>query len=126
MKRDVAKKWVAKLRSGEYEQGRGYLNDDGRMCCLGVLCEVAIEDGLALAKSYDHGDADTAVGYGVRVETAGLPMEVVDWADLGGQLPNSTIRDGKGFPLGYHYLNDISGYSFEQIADVVESQFIDR
>ena len=50
MKRDVAKKWVAKLRSGEYEQGKGYLNDDGKMCCLGVLCEVAIEDGLALAR----------------------------------------------------------------------------
>lgn len=34
-------KWVAALRSGKYTQGRGYLNSNGSLCCLGVLCEIA-------------------------------------------------------------------------------------
>ena len=34
--------WLAALRSGDYEQGRGQLCDaEGRMCCLGVLYDVA-------------------------------------------------------------------------------------
>lgn len=35
-------KWIEALRSGEYEQGTGYLEKDGCYCCLGVLC--AIQD----------------------------------------------------------------------------------
>jgi hypothetical protein len=41
MKKGLKKKWVAALRSGKYEQGREYLQADGKFCCLGVLCEVA-------------------------------------------------------------------------------------
>lgn len=50
-----AQKWVAALRSGKYKQGGGCLRqelEDGyRHCCLGVACEVAIEEGLI--ESYD-------------------------------------------------------------------------
>ena len=39
---DLAKKWVAALRSGNYVQGQNRLrNSEGKYCCLGVLCEVA-------------------------------------------------------------------------------------
>ena len=34
--------WVAALRSGQYAQGKGYLNSEGGYCCLGVLCEVQL------------------------------------------------------------------------------------
>jgi hypothetical protein len=34
-------KWVAALRSGEYQQGKGKFEHDGKFCCLGVLCKVA-------------------------------------------------------------------------------------
>jgi len=36
------KKWIAALRSGEYEQGAGFLHNtvQDRYCCLGVACEV--------------------------------------------------------------------------------------
>ena len=37
---ELKAKWVAALRSGEYKQGQGLLNNNERMCCLGVLCEV--------------------------------------------------------------------------------------
>lgn len=34
-------KWIEALRSGNYQQGRGTLKDEeGRFCCLGVLCDV--------------------------------------------------------------------------------------
>lgn len=39
MKKSIAMKWVAELRSGKHRQARGSLkNADGSMCCLGVLC----------------------------------------------------------------------------------------
>ena len=42
---EVKGKWVAALRSGEYEQGYEYLktvepNGDTKYCCLGVLCQL--------------------------------------------------------------------------------------
>ena len=40
MDTELKKKWVAALRSGQYQQGKGYLKKDGRYCCLGVLCSV--------------------------------------------------------------------------------------
>lgn len=34
--------WIAALRSGEYKQARETLSDSkGRMCCLGVACDIA-------------------------------------------------------------------------------------
>jgi hypothetical protein len=42
MKRDIAEKWVAALRSGKYRQHRGGLTDSlGGFCCLGVLCDLS-------------------------------------------------------------------------------------
>lgn len=41
MKAELRTKWLTGLRSGEYEQGDGYLEKDGRYCCMGVLCDVA-------------------------------------------------------------------------------------
>lgn len=32
--------WVEALRSGEYEQGRTWLRENDRYCCLGVACEL--------------------------------------------------------------------------------------
>lgn len=45
MDAEMKNKWVAVLRSGEYQQCRGTLrrtDDEGNksFCCLGVLCEI--------------------------------------------------------------------------------------
>lgn len=34
-------KWIAALRSGKFKQGMGWLEDDGKYCCLGVACRIA-------------------------------------------------------------------------------------
>jgi hypothetical protein len=43
MKKEIAEKWVAALRSGEYEQGTGCMVqgfDSPKFCCLGVLADI--------------------------------------------------------------------------------------
>lgn len=40
MLRETRDRWVAALRSGKYKQGTGYLQQNGRFCCLGVLNDI--------------------------------------------------------------------------------------
>lgn len=41
MNQEIKNQWVAKLRSGEYEQGYNALRSkDNKYCCLGVLCDI--------------------------------------------------------------------------------------
>lgn len=53
--------WCDALRSGKYEQGKFYLQNDGKFCCLGVLCEVnnvpssVNEDGNTVYKINGYG-----------------------------------------------------------------------
>ena len=40
-------KWIAALESDEYTQGTQYLRSKyNKFCCLGVLCDLAVKDGL--------------------------------------------------------------------------------
>ena len=42
MDAELKAKWVATLRSGNYEQGRKKLrSENNKCCCLGVLCDIA-------------------------------------------------------------------------------------
>ena len=40
MDAQLKEKWIAALRSGDYEQGANYLKRGNNYCCLGVLCDV--------------------------------------------------------------------------------------
>lgn len=53
MPQEIKTKWLAALRSGEYNQGTGSLREPGTQyyCCLGVLqmvCDGKVEDGLPM------------------------------------------------------------------------------
>lgn len=37
------KKWIAALDSGEYKQGKHWLQDTDRYCCLGLGCKVLMK-----------------------------------------------------------------------------------
>src|SRR5437899_9420914 len=39
-----AKKWAKALRSGEYKQSKGMLNNREGYCCLGVACKIFIPE----------------------------------------------------------------------------------
>ena len=40
-------KWINALESGEYKQGKHNLRtNDDTFCCLGVLCDIAVKEGI--------------------------------------------------------------------------------
>ena len=118
------KLWVDALRSNQYEQGTGSLCEDNKHCCLGVACEVyqKIVGDLEITK---------ACGYDNKIEynndTNFLPRRVIDWLGLDMDSPDSTISRGDDSTLntyGYVELNDSLSYTFNQIADVIEKQYL--
>lgn len=118
---ELKDEWVAALRSGEYPQGNGKLNVDGKYCCLGVLCELLVKQGTV-----EEYDSNGAISYGMGNEYNGtiLTQDIVRIAGLTsptGRLPTPVIWGGKAFH-SLSGLND-SGASFTEIANIIEVQF---
>ena len=124
--KDVMNKWIEALESGDYAQTRGALGVDGleggkpSFCCLGVLCELAVQEGIIPDPL--RGDAENATRlYGEAGNSGALPVEVRKWAGL---ATNNGTYDGADKNLVG--LNDSYGYSFEQIASVIREKFLPR
>ncbi len=116
MDKDLKARWVTALRSGEFEQGTGYLSEGGRYCCLGVLCRVAEPE----------------------LDSAGVRVVVADrmYVDGNHGVLTDDVAAILGMPNGSGVLNDMptdeygghpelsalndSGATFDQIADVIE------
>lgn len=117
MNPEVKTKWLEALRSGNYFQGKEHLKVESggvtRHCCLGVLCEVAIADGLDLdvKKVNQTYEFDTAA--------ASLPIVVQDWSGI---LSGLGDFYNTGVATNLAFLND-RGQSFASIADVIEEKF---
>ena len=111
MKKDIAEKWATALRSGDYTQQRGSLANLCRTqhCCLGVLCEVAIENGVVL-DTYE-----TVPGF--DDERAYLPFRVQEWAGMRDRYGRFVdVRDD------LVRMND-EGYTFDAIANVIDERW---
>ena len=122
MKSDVKEAWLEALRSGEYEQGRGVLqNSEGKFCCLGVLCDLAVKAGVIPPPETDE---DPGVyHYGKDRDFALPPNEVLAWAGLEQASPGVTVEGtGDGWPNELISLNDDEDYTFAEIAAVIEAQ----
>lgn len=115
MNQEVKQKWVKALRSGKYLQGYGFLAKNDRFCCLGVLCELAVLDGVIEPPVAEDWYGDTVRFYGLSNEARTLPIEVAGWAGL----PSANPVISTGTPTSLAGLND-SGKSFATIADAVE------
>ena len=125
MKADIKTKWVAALRSGQYEQTEGVLRNSYGFCCLGVLCDLY---------SQETGEEWWGMGYGrFSMHSADnlLPEQVRIWADLPhehGQYVAVSKRYDEGEDTTVFHspslteLNDQWQYDFRQIADVIEEQ----
>lgn len=111
---DNAKKWVAALRSGKYQQGRKALNHYDVFCCLGVACTIYQEEVGDL-----YIELSSAGYYYYNSSHLLLPGLVQDWLNLkdpfGGYIEGDRTTDLTS-------LNDIRGYNFNQIADLIESE----
>lgn len=151
MNQEIKTRWVAALRSGDFKQAKRKLavknNPETPMahCCLGVLCELAVEDGIVEARNVPY-------GIGVIREfgkddtrswtQAQLPEEVAEWAGFVSSTTSSkvdptlftvpdTLDGGRDREYhvscsesndGYNYRN-ISPRSFAEIADLIEEKF---
>ena len=108
----VIEKWIEALRSGKYQQTRTVLREsfqrEPQYCCLGVLCELyAAEKGIEWRKGTS---ADSILGADSR-----LPEAVKQWAGITQDHQDKLIN-----------MNDVTRYSFNQIAGSLQSRLTRR
>lgn len=123
MNPEIKAKWVEALRTGGYAQGKGSLNrlravGTGRikgLCCLGVLCEVGVKDGVI-----DRREELTSSGASYRL--IGVDEEV-GWVDT---MPSSEISQWAGLDTSAESdlaeMNDDGNKTFAEIADYIEEK----
>lgn len=101
--------WCNALRSGEYKQTRGALQDEDGFCCLGVLCKTQIpEDKLKFrySSSYLYGVVSSCQ------PNAKKWMKGIDTSFE--ELTSQDLID----------LNDNLNFTFDEIADLLEAVYI--
>jgi hypothetical protein len=114
MNPEIRARWTAALRSGDYQQGRSALRKGDELCCLGVLCDLAVKAGVLTAAPGEDGHCwryDGVPDY--------LPESVQEWAGLpqGNPLVTAPGR-AEAEPLAI--LNDQYFLSFAEIADAID------
>lgn len=123
---EVKKLWTDALRSNRFYQGSGRLKqlkadaqtESGQIalhCCLGVLCELAIEAKVPDVREFTLGCEPSFSGSMFH-----LPLQVMEWAGLGSDNPMCHPKEYKG-EITLSLAND-DGLSFATIADVIETQ----
>ena len=141
--KDRVKLLADALRSGKYKQGMGHLKytwgeDDVKYCCLGVACEVAISNGVAVKQTHTsheeeghrYGIYDDEVGDGIYDdEVSVLPPSVRDW--YGFDSANPSLQHYDEGEKEYitecaTTINDVGDFDFNEIADMFEYTFIER
>lgn len=108
--------WCAKLRSGEYAQGRSQLRNDYAFCCLGVLCDISGRgkwdgDIYVMPRLLGHDDVDLFDDSKYHLHP---PLILLDDAGLTPSL-SRRLAD----------MNDDDGASFSEIANAIEEAFED-
>lgn len=138
MKSQVLDEMVKRLRSGKYEQGSGYLRlrhtGGDRFCCLGILCEMAAEEGVV--ERVDAAGEGRVVKYkdpGANGSHATfLPAAVIEWAGMVSDLEKSLQGEyiyeeqgayGEDGTQTLAYMND-NGTEFHEIADWLETHVV--
>ena len=119
--------WVDALRSGQYEQTDKRLKRDGKYCCLGVACEVAVANGLEL---------DIRPFFEDSIGDENLPIEVSRWFGFDGDtqdplLGNYNTMDPEDEDYDADWRQDVLAteandellWSFERIADALENHY---
>ena len=120
MDRNIAKQWAARLRAGTIKQTTNYLGRvDGSRCCLGVLCDMAVEQNIIPRPHPYVGDDPKQRGtllYGKEdITLAYLPNEVINWANI--DSAHATYPGGTHPSLAE--AND-AGFDFPHIANLID------
>jgi hypothetical protein len=123
MKKEVMEKWVAALRSGKYEQGKGFLNKQGKFCCLGVLCDIAEKEGVCQSRPSEA--YEEVLKYGPEAQDSTVtPKAVQAWAGFSQRFNtgNPEVTVASEYTELLAELND-TGMKFDQIANLIEKQY---
>jgi hypothetical protein len=133
MNQGIKQQWIDALLSGKYQQGKGYLQNEGKFCCLGVLCELAVNAKIippATNSEYNDDNGGPLVYTNPLdvwdvANTKILPRVVATWAGLEQQNPHvprqidhATGRTAQTMAE----LND-AGKTFEEIAMLINLNF---
>jgi len=80
VKEDIKRLWVDALRSGKYKQARSALATKDGYCCLGVLCQLAVDSGVPIKVK----EVRSGLGAVTSYDDARflLPTAVQEWAGL--------------------------------------------
>jgi hypothetical protein len=101
---------IKRLRSGTIKQTAGVLGmSDGSRCCLGVMCDVAVEHGVIPAPL---STASGSLSY--KGNIGALPVNARKYFGL-------NYTDGQYGSNSLAHKND-SGSTFWEIADIIESK----
>jgi hypothetical protein len=109
----VRRQWIRALRSGKYKQTTNKLRGCEGFCCLGVLCDLAVK-----AKVIPEPRVLSSDKYSYEDNTFFLPEKVQRWAGL--KTSDADFKSN-GLSSNLPTLNDIKSNTFEQIANVIES-----
>lgn len=116
MNADVKAKWIAALRSGEYQQVSGQLCSGTGFCCLGVLSELYIQEtgNGRWIPGQPYVMFEHESGFHEATE---LPSAVMLWADIETAAPFAYTPNGT---VDLMDAND-GGMPFPAIADIIEA-----
>lgn len=142
MRAEVLDEVVKRLRSGDYEQGqsalrvKGNINKPDTYCCLGVLCEMAVEAGVVLRREQEleghtYGYISTEGG---QEDSAYLPAAVIEWAGIVSDVMKNPSWGEYHYESRGHFddgdfdslavMNDSGSYNFHAIADWMEQNVV--
>jgi len=129
-KAEIRSEWVRALRSNEYKQGRKRLRVDDKFCCLGVLCDLAAQAGLAKWESSDvYGETISTLVDGNNrrgLPWVLLPPDIAKWAGIepDGKLRKPLIEDTGLFYDTLAGVNDGGHHDFSAIARLIEDDYV--
>lgn len=122
MNKEIKKRWLKALRSGEYKQGKKALKTKKGFCCLGVLCDIysKTKEGRKNKAAWkDEGEGEFVFTATETEDMYTLPLIVQRWAGLDEYNPAITIReDEHGKELSVW--NDDHRIGFKGIANKIE------
>lgn len=123
----IHNEWANRLESGRYRRGHGYLRrateDGDEYCCLGVLCEIAVEAGIVIRRGSSRGTSAYGRVDGLTTNSC-LPEAVAEWAQVTRMGELRVMDPEVGGSLVY--LNDGAMWSFEKIAQVIRDDNLKR
>lgn len=120
------KKLLTAARSGEYEQTKCQLRDSRKpncYCFLGLACEIS-----GLGKWLDESDSYYLPNHDHQISQTRLTYTVAAWYGFRDSDPVINFPDNEGNEVNIiiSRLNDVYDYSFKEIADLIEKQFLNN